>query len=74
MIKNGDRELHLQIAHLLFIDIVGYSKLLMNEQRERQRELNAVVREIEPFRSAEAQKKLIRIRTGDGMQAAKPVN
>src|SRR5215210_9543023 len=70
MTENGERESHLQIAHLLFIDIVGYSKLLTNEQRERQRELNAVVRESEPFRAAEAEKKLIRIPTGDGMVLA----
>jgi len=54
----------------LFIDIVGYSKLLTSEQRERQRELNAIVRETEPFRAAEAEGKLVRIPTGDGMVLA----
>ncbi len=60
----------LEIAHVLFMDIVGYSKLLTSEQRERQRELNAIVRETEPFRVAEADGKLVRIPTGDGMVLA----
>src|SRR4051794_8812511 len=60
----------LAIGHVLFIDIVGYSKLLTSEQRERQRELNAIVRETEPFRAAEADDKLVRIPTGDGMVLA----
>src|SRR5215208_159494 len=67
MTGNGDRDSHLQIGHVLFIDIVGYSKLLTSEQRERQRELNGIVRETEPFRTAEAEEKLVRIPTGDGM-------
>src|SRR5438045_2502816 len=67
MTENGERDSHLQIAHVLFIDIVGYSKLLSSEQRERQRKLNRIVRETEPFRAAEAEEKLIRIPTGDGM-------
>ena len=57
----------LDIAHLLFIDIVGYSKLLTNEQSERLQELNRVVRETGQFRAAEAEGKLLRIPTGDGM-------
>ena len=60
----------LEIAHVLFIDIVGYSKLLTNEQRERQQELNRIVRDTEPFRAAEADGKLVRIPTGDGMVLA----
>lgn len=67
MTEDGEGDSHLQIAHVLVIDIVGYSKLLTSEQRERQRELNGIVREIEPFRAAEAEEKLIRIATGDGM-------
>ena len=50
----------LEIAHVLFMDIVGYSKLRTDEQRERQRDLNRVVRETEPFRAAEADGKLVR--------------
>jgi TolB-like protein/class 3 adenylate cyclase len=57
----------LEIAHILFIDIVGYSKLLMNEQSEVLQRLNQAVRSTEQFRSAEAAGKLIRIPVGDGM-------
>nr|MBA3651435.1 adenylate/guanylate cyclase domain-containing protein [Chthoniobacterales bacterium] len=60
----------MEIAHVLFIDIVGYSKLLTNEQRERLQELNRIVRETEQFRAAEANDKLVRIPTGDGMVLA----
>src|SRR5438105_7217285 len=66
----GERDFRLEIAHVLFIDIVGYSKLLTNEQRERQQELNRIVRETEQFRAAEAEEKLVRIPTGDGMVLA----
>jgi TolB-like protein/class 3 adenylate cyclase len=65
---NGESQL--EIAHVLFIDIVGYSKLLTNEQRERLQELNRIVRETEHFRAAEAAAKLVRIPTGDGMVLA----
>ena len=65
-----ERNFRLEIAHVLFIDIVGYSKLLTNEQRERQQELNRIVRETEQFRAAEAEDKLVRIPTGDGMVLA----
>ena len=47
-------ELHLEIAHVLFIDVVGYSKLLINDQREIVEELNRLVRETPHFREAEA--------------------
>ena len=60
-------ELRLEIAHLLLIDVVGYSALLVNEQVELLRELNKVVRSCDSFRAAEAADKLIRIPTGDGM-------
>src|SRR4051812_19858293 len=60
----------LAIGHVLFIDIVGYSKLLTSEQRERQQELNRIVRETEHFRAAEAAGKLVRVPTGDGMVLA----
>src|SRR5215210_2391448 len=63
-------ELRLEIAHVLFIDIVGYSRLLTNEQRERAQELNRIVRETGQFRAAEAEGKLVRIPTGDGMVLA----
>ena len=63
-------DLQLEIAHVLFVDIVGYSKLLMNEQRESLRELNQVFRNTDAFRVAEAAEKLICLPTGDGMALA----
>ena len=60
-------DLPLEIAHLLLIDVVGYSKLLVNEQIELLHELNRIVRNTECFRAAEASEKLIRVPTGDGM-------
>ena len=56
-----------QIAHVLFIDIVGYSKLLIDEQSEAVQELNQVVRNTETARAAVAVKQLIILPTGDGM-------
>src|SRR6266403_1889598 len=61
------KEIQLEIAHILFIDIVGYSKLLINEQRALLEELNQIVRGTEEFQTAEAAGKLIKIPTGDGM-------
>jgi TolB-like protein/class 3 adenylate cyclase/Flp pilus assembly protein TadD len=61
------RDLSLEIAHILLIDVVGYSKLLVNEQVELLHELNQIVRSTECFRAAEASGKLIRVPTGDGM-------
>ena len=60
-------DLVLEIAHLLFIDVVGYSKLLVNEQIELMQQLNRIVRGTDCFREAEASGKLIRLPTGDGM-------
>jgi len=60
-------DLPLEIAHLLLIDVVGYSKLLVNEQIEVLQELKRIVRSTESFRLAEAKDKLIRVPTGDGM-------
>ncbi|PYI57605.1 MAG: hypothetical protein DMC62_01365, partial [Verrucomicrobia bacterium] len=60
-------DLRLEIAHVLFIDIVGYSKLLINEQQESLQELNQIVRGTEAFRAAETAGQLTRIPTGDGM-------
>ena len=60
-------DLRLEIAHVLFIDIVGSSKLLTNEQSELLRELNQIVRSTEQFRAAEAADKLMRLPSGDGM-------
>jgi TolB-like protein/class 3 adenylate cyclase len=61
------KEIQLEIAHVLFIDIVGYSKLLINEQRALLDILNQIVRGTDQFRSAEATSKLVKVPTGDGM-------
>jgi hypothetical protein len=55
-----------EIGHVLFIDIVGYSKLLINEQSEQIHKLKEIVRGTEQFRIAEAEGKLLRLPTGDG--------
>jgi TolB-like protein/class 3 adenylate cyclase/Flp pilus assembly protein TadD len=60
-------ELRLEIAHVLFIDIVGYSKRLIDEQHELLQDLNQIVRSTEAFRSAETSGNLIRVPTGDGV-------
>jgi TolB-like protein/class 3 adenylate cyclase/Flp pilus assembly protein TadD len=60
-------KLRLEIAHVLFIDIVGYSKLRINQQSELLRELNEIVSGTSRFREADAEGKLIRLPTGDGM-------
>jgi TolB-like protein/class 3 adenylate cyclase/Tfp pilus assembly protein PilF len=60
-------DLPLEIAHILLIDVVGYSKLLVNEQIELLQELKQIVRSTECFRAAEARGELIRVPTGDGM-------
>src|SRR6266480_3000237 len=57
----------LEIGHVLFIDIVGYSKLLITEQSELLRRLCDIVCETEQFRRAEAEGKLVRLPTSDGM-------
>src|SRR5881275_742817 len=61
------KEITLEIGHVLFIDIVGYSKLSINEQRAAVDELTQTVRSTEEFREAEASDRLIKIATGDGM-------
>ena len=58
---------HLAIAHVLFIDVVGYSKLLVSEQRYVVDQLPRVVRKSPQFRQSEAAGKLIRIPVGAGM-------
>src|SRR2546421_814597 len=61
------KEIQLEIAHVLFIDIVGYSKLSIDDQHAAIEELNRIVRAAEQFQQAEAANRLIRIPTGDGM-------
>ncbi len=62
-----DSDLRLEIAHILFIDVVGYSKLLINDQHQIMHRLNRAVRESPQFREADAADKLVRLPTGDGM-------
>src|SRR5438876_2260576 len=61
------KEIQLEIAHVLFIDIVGYSKLSINEQHAAVDELTQIVRATEQFQKADASERLIKIATGDGM-------
>src|SRR5213593_3296002 len=59
-------EVKFEIGHVLFIDIVGYSKLLINQQSDQLETLKQIVRGTEQFRAAEAEGKLLRLPTGDG--------
>src|SRR6187401_2723976 len=59
-------DVKLEIGHVLFIDIVDYSKLLINEQSERLQKLKEIVWGTEQFRLAQAEGKLLRLPTGDG--------
>jgi len=61
------KEIQLEIAHVLFIDIVGYSKLSIKEQHGAIEELNQIVRGSEQFQKAETASRLLKIPTGDGM-------
>ena len=66
MATDQSSDVKFEIGHVLFIDIVGYSKLLINEQRDQIQKLKAIVRGTEQFRLAEAEGKLVRLPTGDG--------
>ena len=70
MSAESPSEFELEMAHVLFIDLVGYSRLLINEQGELLNELNRLVKSTAQFQSAEAAEKLIRMPTGDGMALA----
>ena len=59
-------EVKFEIGHVLFIDIVGYSKLLITEQSDQLQTLRQIIRGTEQFRKAEAEGKLLRLPTGDG--------
>jgi TolB-like protein len=67
MMSEEPKPAQMEIGHVLFIDTVGYSKLLIDEQRELQDRLNQVVRGAEAFRLADAAGKLVRLPAGDGM-------
>ena len=64
---DAKKEIELEIAHVLFIDVVGYSKLSINDQHAAVEELNQIVRASEQFQRAEAADRLLKIATGDGM-------
>src|SRR6202043_904154 len=64
---DNQKTLRLEIAHVLFIDLVGYSKLLIDEQSETLQELNAIVRKTDAARAAGAAGQLVLLPTGDGM-------
>src|SRR5437870_6578123 len=66
MTSEHSSDVRFEISHVLFIDIVGYSKLLINEQSEQLQTLKQIVRGTEQFRLAEAEGKLLRLPTGDG--------
>src|SRR5438445_13671821 len=66
MTGESSSDVKFEIGHVLFIDIVGYSKLLITEQSERLETLKKIVRGTEQFRLAEAEGKLLRLPTGDG--------
>ena len=62
-----EKEVHLEIAYVLFMDVVGYSKLLTDDQSRIQRLLTDIVRGTDQFRRAEAANALSRLPAGDGM-------
>ncbi|PYI93836.1 MAG: hypothetical protein DMF03_00190 [Verrucomicrobia bacterium] len=66
MPSESDSDMKLEIGHVLFIDVVGYSKLLIHEQSERLQKLKQIVRGTEQFRLAKAEGKLLSLPTGDG--------
>jgi tetratricopeptide (TPR) repeat protein len=67
MVAETNADPKLELGHVLFIDIVGYSKLLINDQSEFLRLLNETVRGSAQYRSAEARHRILRLPTGDGM-------
>src|ERR1700752_1379762 len=66
MLSEQSSDVKFEIGHVLFIDIVGYSKLLINEQSDQIQKLKEIVRGTEQFALAEAEGKLLRLPTGDG--------
>src|SRR4029077_784987 len=66
MPTESEDNLHLEIGHVLFIDIVGYSTLLIEEQKERLKQLTDIVLATAPVREA-TDEQLVRLPTGDGV-------
>jgi TolB-like protein len=67
MPADSEADLRLEIGHVLLADIVGYSKLLITDQREQLQALNEIVRNTAQFRASDANGTLVRVPTGDGM-------
>jgi hypothetical protein len=67
MATASESDFQLEIGHVLLIDIVGYSKLLITEQREELQALNEIVRNTAQFQASDAKGMLVRVPTGDGM-------
>jgi TolB-like protein/Tfp pilus assembly protein PilF len=67
MPADSEADLRLEIGHVLLVDIVGYSKLLITDQRERLQALTEIVRNAAQFRASDANGTLVRVPTGDGM-------
>ena len=63
---SSEADVKFEIGHVLFIDIVGYSKLLIHEQTEQLQKLREIARATNQFRAAEGEGKLLRLPTGDG--------
>ncbi len=61
------KEIQLEIAHVLFIDIVAYSKMAIDDQRATVEKLNQIAQSTDEFRKAESENRLLKIATGDGM-------
>jgi hypothetical protein len=66
MTAESPADVKFEIGHVLFMDIVGYSKLLINEQSDQLGTLKKILRGTQQFRLAEAEGKLLRLPTGDG--------
>ena len=66
MPSESSSDVKFEIGHVLFIDIVGYSRLLIHEQSQRLQTLEEIVKGTEQFRLAEAEGKLLRLPIGDG--------
>src|SRR6266481_512817 len=61
------KEIALEIAHVLFIDIVAYSKMASDDQRAAIEKLNQIVQSTDEFRKEESENRLLKLATGDGM-------
>ena len=67
MLANTASDFEMEIAHVLFIDVVGFTRLLVNQQAEILNELNRIIRKTRAFQNAESVGKLVRLPSGDGM-------